>query len=128
MKPNNEKSNIASLIFVYGSLKRGFSLHHYLADHTFIGTAQTLPLYRLFDCGEYPALVDAATDGQCVKGEVYRVSKACQLQLDEVEGVDEGLYERREIRLATPYEDASVQAWFYLHPVAGLKDCGQEWP
>ncbi len=90
--------------------------------------AQTLPLYRLFDCGEYPALVDVATDGQRVKGEVYRVSEACQLQLDKVEGVDEGLYERREIRLADPYKDVSIQAWFYLNSVAGLKDCGQEWP
>mgnify|MGYP000569032278 CR=1 FL=1 len=128
MKTTDEIQTSERLIFLYGSLKRGFPLHHYLASQQFIGLAETLPLYRLFDCGEYPALVAALTKGKRVRGEVYRLSEACQLQLDDVEDVSDGLYERREIRLAAPFDTQNIEAYFYLHSVARLRDCGARWP
>ncbi len=120
-------SQASHLIFVYGGLKRGFGLAHELQDQTFLQTAVTQPGYRLFDCGEYPGLVDAAAEGVSVTGEVYRVSAACLSRLDEVEAVDEGLYERRRIELAAPFDSQHVLAYFYLRPVAGLRDCGTTW-
>lgn len=120
------------LIFVYGSLKRSYALHHLLEDQTPIGPARTEPLYRLFDLGSYPGLVDWP-EGLSIQGEVYRVTSKCIARLDEAEGVDEGLYARREIQLALPTLNTlqinePIHAWFWLGRVSNCPDCGTEWP
>ena len=120
------------LIFVYGSLKRSYALHHLLEDQTLIGPARTELLYRLFDLGSYPGLVDWP-EGLSIHGEVYRVTSKCLAQLDEAEGVDEGLYARREIQLAQPtlhtlQINEPIHAWFWLGRVSNCPDCGTEWP
>ncbi len=119
-------------IFVYGSLKRGQLLHGALIDQKFLGLATTCLEYALFDCGEYPALVKVAANGDAVKGELYRVDSICLQKLDQIEGVDEGLYVREPVSLqdAGEYPDGPnrVWAWFYLHSIHGLRRCGSEWP
>ena len=121
-----DESDAESLIFVYGSLKRGYSLHSYLADQRFHAYAVTEPLYRLLDCGDYPALIKVSTDGVAVRGEVYSVTPFCLQQLDVVECVSEGLYTREPVRLQQ--HGGHVSAYFYARSVAGLADCGCEWP
>ena len=116
-----------SLIFVYGSLKRGYALHHLLEGQTFLGAATTFPLYRVFDLGSYPGLVDWP-EGFEVQGELYEVDAECLKRLDEAEGVDEGLYTRRVIKLQPPFDRVEASAWFWLNKVAGLRDCGTSWP
>ena len=115
------------LIFVYGSLKRGYALHHLLEGQAFRGLARTCPLYRIFDLGSYPGLVDWP-EGLAVHGEVYEVDAECLKRLDEAEGVDEGLYARRVIKLQSPFDGVEASAWFWLDRVAGLRDCGTSWP
>lgn len=119
-------------IFVYGSLKRGQLLHEALNGQQFLGFATTLPEYALFDCGQYPALVKVATNGDAVKGELFSVDPICLQKLDQIEGVDEGLYSREIVKLENAgsnlEEKVHVWAWFYLHSVASLKRCGDEWP
>ena len=116
-----------SLIFVYGSLKRGHGLHHLLEGQVFRGSATTYPRYRIFDLGSYPGLVDWP-EGLAVQGEVYEVDTECLKRLDEAEGVDEGLYARRVIKLQPPFDGVETSAWFWLNKVAGLRDCGASWP
>jgi gamma-glutamylcyclotransferase (GGCT)/AIG2-like uncharacterized protein YtfP len=116
-----------SLIFVYGSLKRGYALHHLLEGQSFRGPATTCPLYRIFDLGSYPGLVDWP-EGLAVQGEVYEVDAKCLKRLDEAEGVDEGLYARRVINLQPPFDRGETSAWFWLDKVGGLRDCGTSWP
>lgn len=115
------------LVFVYGSLKRGYGLHHLLEGQAFRGPATTFPLYRIFDLGSYPGLVDWP-EGLAVQGELYQVDTECLKRLDEAEGVDEGLYARRVIMLQPPYDSVEASAWFWLNKVAGLRDCGTSWP
>ncbi|MDG1894332.1 MAG: gamma-glutamylcyclotransferase [Fuerstiella sp.] len=117
-----------SLIFVYGSLKRGFALHRFLSQQQFVATASTQPRYRLFDCGAYPAMVKVAVGGNSVKGEVFLVDQECLLKLDEVEGVAEGLYIRDSVDLCAPHDTSRTIAWFFLPSTSGLTDCGSEWP
>ncbi len=121
-----------TLVFVYGSLKRGYRLHYLLQDQKFIGTASTVARYRLFDAGEYPGLIEIATDdirqGVSVRGELYRVDDDCLRRLDETEGVDEGLYTRRRIHLNQAEAQNFAEAWFFAGSVADLPDCGAEWP
>ena len=115
------------LIFVYGSLKRGYALHHLLSSQQNLGNAVTRSLYRLFDLGSWPGLVDWP-EGLAVRGEVYQVDSACLQQLDEAEGVSEALYARRRILLQPPFDREVIHAWFWLGSVSGLPDCGEQWP
>ena len=53
------------LIFVYGTLKKGYRNHHYLQDATYYGDG-TLVDYEMFDLGTYPGIrskVGASVDG-----------------------------------------------------------------
>ncbi len=125
---SENSGNLAQpLIFVYGSLKRGYALHHLLDSQTLRGSAVTKPLYRLFDLGTYPGIVEWP-NGLSVQGEVYKVDDECLRRLDEAEGVADGCYARRLIQLEPPFDQFAIHAWFWLHPVRGLKDCGPAWP
>ena len=125
--PENSGDRATPLIFVYGSLKRGYALHHLLNSQTLCGSAVTKPLYRLFDLGTYPGIVEWP-NGLSVQGEVYKVDDECLRRLDEAEGVAEGCYARRPIQLEPPFDHFFIHAWFWLRSVRGLKDCGPAWP
>ena len=83
-------------LFVYGTLKRGFSNHAMLAGQEFVGAARTLPRYRLLDHGPHPCLVEAVQAGRSIGGEIWNVDAATLDRLDEFEEVDH-LFSRREI-------------------------------
>ena len=117
----------SQLVFVYGSLKRGFALHALLQGQLYLGNTVTEPLYRLFDLGSYPGLVEWP-DGLAIRGEVYQVDLECLLRLDEAEGVADRLYVRRKTLLQSKFQGRDVEAWFWLRAVQGLRDCGSVWP
>lgn len=113
-------------LFVYGTLMRGECRQRHLAGEEFVGAAETSPHYRLYDVGEYPALV-AADPGVSIAGELWLVTDDTLRNLDDVEGVDEGLYERRVIWLQPPYDRLRAVTYVYLPSVAGLPDLGASW-
>jgi gamma-glutamylcyclotransferase (GGCT)/AIG2-like uncharacterized protein YtfP len=117
----------SQLVFVYGSLKRGYALHGLLQGQACHGHAVTQPLYRMFDLGSYPGLVEWPA-GLAIRGELYQVDSECLLRLDDAEGVAERCYARRRILLQGEFESGDVHAWFWLNAVKGLRDCGSEWP
>ncbi|GIW82418.1 MAG: putative gamma-glutamylcyclotransferase [Gemmatales bacterium] len=107
-------------LFVYGTLKRQAS-HHHLLHGEFLGEVQTQPVYRLYDCGRYPGMVEVGTHGVAVHGELWRVSDEVLAVLDEYEGE---LFERRQIRLMN---GRMVWAYLYRGMVETLSDCGTVW-
>jgi gamma-glutamylaminecyclotransferase len=113
-------------LFVYGTLKRGQPRHPFLAAQTFVATAATRPLYRMFNVGEYPALVQHPA-GRSIEGELWDVDEGCLRTLDRVEGCDVGLYLRQPVELLPPHEALSAVTYFYQQPVDGLADCGTRW-
>ncbi|HEV8066486.1 MAG TPA: gamma-glutamylcyclotransferase family protein [Planctomycetaceae bacterium] len=113
-------------LFVYGTLKRGQPRHRFLAGQTFVAHAVTRPLYRMFNVGEYPALVRHA-EGRSIEGEVWEVDEACLRALDRVEGCDFGLYARLSVELSPPFEVLPAETYLYQLPVEGLADCGSRW-
>ena len=133
-KPPSES---LQLVFVYGTLKRGHQRNHALVNQTFIGSATTAADYRMYDLGSYPGLIEVESgSGDQIQGEIYRVDLACLRQLDQIDAVDQGLYERREIRFDPPLEtlglllkplDRSVVAYFYLNDIDGCTSCGACW-
>lgn len=119
-------SQASTIVFVYGTLKRGFCRASALADQQFIGEARTVPKYRLVNCGEYPGLL--STDrGKSIQGELYAVDAKCLHQLDEIEAVEEELYRRGPIELESPYHQTPVMAYFYNQDTTGMPDCGTSW-
>lgn len=136
------------LVFVYGTLKRGFTRSHALREERYIGIANTAPRYGMFGYGGYPALVDqtlaeisGVTATKRIYGELYEVDDACIPELDKIEGTDKGLFERREIELdhitlaSLPVTDAvwqsiankKAQAYFFKRNLNGAADCGSLW-
>lgn len=116
-----------TLLFVYGTLKQGYSNHGHLAGQTRVGTARTVPGYRLYDLGGYPGLVSFPTDTAGVVGEVWSVDADALARLDHFEGVHEGLYRREPIRLMAPFADRSVDAYLPAKPTRGHPEVGAEW-
>ena len=121
------------ILFVYGTLKRGHCRAGFLAGQQFLGLAYSAPRYRLLDCGSYPGLVDAESDGVAIEGELWAVDDACLTILDREEEIDAGLYSRREVELTrlpsehSPERNPGVQAYFFEGDTSGLRNCGNRW-
>ncbi len=114
-------------VFVYGTLKRGCLNHHYLAGQKFIGETRTAPGYTLYALGDYPGMVRSTDASHHVLGEVWTVDAACLAALDELEGVNEGLYERIPIRLVPPFAEQPVQSYLYLRSLESRTAIGSNW-
>jgi hypothetical protein len=62
-------------MFVNGEAMSGGSLHHAIADATFLGERFTAPGYRFFSVrGEFPGLHPVPHGGVSVRGELYEVT------------------------------------------------------
>ena len=118
---------MSTLLFVYGTLKRGCTNHHHLAGQTFVGTARTPPGYRLYDLGGYPGIVSQPDDRDGVVGEVWSVDDDALRRLDRFEGIHEGLYRREPLALLPPYEGKPVHAYISELNAAGRREVGNCW-
>jgi len=117
----------STLIFVYGTLKRGGSNHHHLAGQTFLGEARTVPGFRLYEVGGYPGMIPQSIDREGVQGELWRVDEKALALLDELEGLSVGLYRRERVPLQPPFSDEAAEAYLYARTIVGLRDIGSIW-
>lgn len=115
-------------VFVYGTLKRGGSNHLFLEGQKYLGAVRTEPGFALYSLGDYPGMVRAPGDTLGVTGELWSVDDACLAELDRLEGLDEGLYERVDVLLLPNPHAPSAQAYLYLRPHHGLPPLGDTWP
>jgi gamma-glutamylaminecyclotransferase len=113
-----------TILFVYGSLKRGHRNHRLLADQQFLGRAVTEPLYRLVDLGTYPGMVEDA-DGVSVTGELWAVGECALAELDDFECADAPYY-RGAVRVRD--RGQAVEAYFYRGDVPAGARTGATWP
>jgi gamma-glutamylcyclotransferase (GGCT)/AIG2-like uncharacterized protein YtfP len=116
-----------SLIFVYGTLKRGGSNHHYLTGQKFLGAARTVPGFRLFELGGFPGLVPVPEDKAGVIGEVYDADATAVAKLDVLEGLAEGMYRRETVKLQAPFADQAIETYIYSRSVENRRDLGALW-
>ena len=116
-----------TLLFVYGTLKRGCSNHAQMAGQEFVGLARTVAGYTLHDLGGYPGIAADATDRHGVVGEVWSVDADALRRLDQFEGVHEGLYRREPIPLQPPFADRAIEAYVSALSVNGRPPVGSEW-
>ena len=102
-----------NLVFVYGSLKRGFSNHHLLSNKMsaiLVVKGITQLEYSLIDLGCYPAIALKPTSQ--VTGELYRVTDACLEELDWLEGYP-NYYTRSQVNILGSIKNFARKAWMY---------------
>src|SRR5258707_693683 len=99
-----------TILFLYGTLKRGHKNHHFLAGQEFLGEAITMPLYRLYGIDWHPGMVLDTEKGLEVKGELWAVDEAALAAMDEYEGVP-SWFIRQDIAVRDHFE--TVQAYLY---------------
>jgi len=103
-----------SLVFVYGSLRRGGAAHGRLRGAELIAPARYQG--RLYDLGEYPGAVPSADAGDAVHGELYRLpavgAEALLARLDRYEGPE---YRRERARVGLEARGEARECWIYLY-------------
>ncbi|SRR5579885_1562932 len=114
-----------TILFVYGTLKRGGRGSRWLAGQRFVGEAATEPKYRLYDLGSYPGLVRDGANGLAVKGELWEVDDACLAELDDYEYAPE-LYTRERVEVAGAA--GPVETFFYNKAIPPKARSGGSWP
>ena len=110
-------------VFAYGTLKRGFTNHRIIQSSTFVGEAYTAAQYRMLD-GRFPVLRDAGPDCMQISGELFDIDAPTLAQLDELEGLSLGMYDRIEIDIvllpAPNVTSRTCRAFVYI-------GCGKYW-
>lgn len=114
-----------TVLFFYGTLKSGEQSNHLLAGQRFIGSAKTVPIYRLYGIGWHPGLLIDREMGLAVHGELWAVDDAALARLDEYE--DTPHYFRREA-IAIADHFGEVQAYFFNGAVPENSPTGDRWP
>ena len=103
------------LIFVYGSLKKGFDNHHLLSKYAKrLGKAITVGKFGMFEdsFGNYPYLVPVPK--MRIHGELYSIERKELLErLDAFEGAPE-YYERKKILVKSHH--GTQRAYVYIQP------------
>ena len=119
----------SELLFIYGSLKKGFDNHHLLSKHTKrLGKAITIGKFGMFEdsFGNYPYLVPVPK--MRIHGELYLIERRELLErLDLFEGVPE-YYERKKILVKS--HRGTHRAFVYIQPHATIpqdQEALREW-
>ncbi|PON48036.1 Gamma-glutamylcyclotransferase, AIG2-like [Parasponia andersonii] len=116
-----ESASKQSLVFTYGTLKRGFYNYALMQDlisrndALYLGgdflTHHTFPLV----CGPHgiPYLINLPGSGHRIKGELYSVTGPGLARIDDLEGTAIGHYERLPVRVVQDRGDVvSAEAYF----------------
>jgi gamma-glutamylaminecyclotransferase len=101
------------LVFVYGTLKKGFSNHRLLVGSEYLGSAQTVEKYAMYSTGTPIVLKNEAVSP--IHGELYQVNEATLAALDSLEGHPDW-YRREEVEIAVDGEHGRYRetAWLYF--------------
>jgi gamma-glutamylaminecyclotransferase len=78
------------LVFIYGTLKKGFPLHEKGLDGApFVGLCRTVEPYPMLIARDFfgPVMLDRPGQGLQVEGELYEVDEDRLKVLDQLEGV-----------------------------------------
>lgn len=101
--------DMTELVFVYGTLKKGFGNHRLLAKAKFIAPAFIIN-GKMIDLGAFPAVMEGDMD---IEGEIYAVDENTLASLDRLEG-HPTFYERKQIEAYLDDERMPAEAWCYF--------------
>ncbi len=89
------------LIFVYGTLKKGFINHRVIKEASFKETVTTSDKFVISVDGTYgfPYLLEYNNKGKYIQGEIYEIDESLECELDYFEGVPD-LYVKKDINIS----------------------------
>lgn len=99
-------------VFVYGTLKRGFPNHFFIESQTFLGRAETVETYALYE-DVYPIVCKRERVSR-IRGEVYEVGDAILKRIDILE--DHPVHYCREQVEVDLESGERITAWLYFFP------------
>eukprot|EP00026_Physarum_polycephalum_P018695 Phypoly_transcript_20375.p2 GENE.Phypoly_transcript_20375~~Phypoly_transcript_20375.p2 ORF type:complete len:145 (+),score=27.16 Phypoly_transcript_20375:109-543(+) len=82
-------------VICYGTLRQGFSNHHFLKGATFLGNGKLVKYGTMYNTGPFPILSISDTSLHSIFVEVYHVNEDIFRHLDMLEGYPE-FYTRTE--------------------------------
>jgi gamma-glutamylaminecyclotransferase len=111
-------------LFVLGTLKRGFPLHHHLEGARFEGVWKTIERFPLIVAGKWfaPMLLYEPGEGKRILGELYSVSTDTLARLDKVESIGEPGNYRIEVEINAGSETKVAHAYFKSRCLAIASD------
>lgn len=136
------------LLFVYGTLKRGFPRDRVLRNSRYLGIAKTLPDYGMYAFRGYPALVDKnlalnseVKSESYVFGELYEIDDHTISEVDIIESVEANLFKRASVNLDSitlttlptsqktwdGIRNKIATAYFFQRDLRGAADCSPIW-
>ncbi|KAF3326237.1 putative gamma-glutamylcyclotransferase [Carex littledalei] len=113
-----------TILFIYGTLKKGFPNYHILSDFILSGDVSLLSPSTATTTTPYPLVVGplavpfllplpSSTGSNLVSGELVSVSPRALSALDDLEGVSVGHYERRPVMVKVKDgAEVEVEAYF----------------
>lgn len=106
-----------NLVFVYGTLKRGFSNHYLLEKSTFIGEGVTEENMIMYERG-IPFLNDEEKGITQIHGEVYEVTDRTLDKLDLLEGYNKNFpdnsFYKRKIKSIILNNNVKLNCFVYI--------------
>lgn len=108
----NEKESDMLNLFVYGTLKKGFSNHHYLKNSQYIAAATTSEQHQMYQSGIPFVIKNKGTSP--IHGEVYKIDNETLKRIDMLEGHPH-CYKREIIRIILDNGN-ETEAWIYFYP------------
>jgi gamma-glutamylcyclotransferase (GGCT)/AIG2-like uncharacterized protein YtfP len=103
-------------LWVYGTLRRGESNHHFLTGCPLLGMVH-YPGSLFSVRGHYPVFrpsLSTKVSSGSVLGELYQIQPALWPRLDELEGVEEGYYQRASFPISAGLAPRNAQAIVYV--------------
>jgi gamma-glutamylcyclotransferase (GGCT)/AIG2-like uncharacterized protein YtfP len=119
MIPRTDSAVDCNRLFVYGTLRRGFRLHHHLAGLGAVFEVDAKVVGELFDLGSYPGATPTKDNRKWVSGELFQLRHAAaDLKiLDQVEEFVPEAPERsqfvRSLTEVTLSNGTRTLAWIY---------------
>lgn len=101
------------LLFVYGTLMRGFWNNDLIKSSKFIGKAKTNEKGWLY-INTIPFL-NFMEDGEYISGELYQVDEKTLDMIDDLEG-HPVFYKREKTMVTLEYNNMIYEAWIYVWP------------
>jgi len=115
-----------NLLFVFGTLKRGYHNHRRLLRAEFVARAKSISVEcAMTQRGGFPLMyLDRPVEGCSVVGEIYRVTEDDMISTDQLEGYPR-FYNRRIERFMVGSRE--VNAWIYYNEDFKSGDFCEEW-
>ena len=100
-------------VIVYGTLKKGGRLHSYMRDSKFLMDV-AVKGFKMYDSKSGFPFIEEGDEDDHIWGEKYEIDEGTLRTLDIVEGIDEGLFKRVDLKELKGWSDSRDSVYIYV--------------